>query len=37
MLYPHDSVLFQRLAEMGVTENQVQTQRPANTRMADTL
>lgn len=37
MLDPHGSALFQRLAKMGVTENQIQTQRLANTMKAEFL
>lgn len=31
MLNPHGSALFQRIAEMGITVRQIQTQRLANT------
>lgn len=32
MLDPHDSALFQRLAEMGVTGTQIHAQKLANTQ-----
>lgn len=37
MLDPHGSALFQRLAEMGVTERQIQTQRLAKTQKGPAL
>lgn len=37
MLNPHGSALFQRIAEMGITVRQIQTQRLANTQEGTAL
>lgn len=37
MLDPYGSALFQRIAEMGVTARQIQTQRLANTQEGTAL